>query len=123
MPGRLLHTRTPLLAAVAACFCAGVLSGEEITYEKHVRPILKTHCFHCHGEGAELQGELDLRLRRLIAQGGESGAAIVAGDPQASLLLRRVRSGEMPPEDVKLRPTNDEIAVIERWIAAGAIAS
>ena len=35
-------------------------------FETHVRPILKAHCFHCHGEEDELQGGLDLRLVRLM---------------------------------------------------------
>jgi hypothetical protein len=45
---------------------------EALTYEQHVRPILKAHCFECHGEGEKLRGKLDLRLRGLIAKGGES---------------------------------------------------
>ena len=28
-------------------------SGEP-SYEKQIRPILKAHCFQCHGEGDEL---------------------------------------------------------------------
>jgi len=99
------------------------IAAAELTYESDVRPILKTHCFHCHGEGGELEAGLDLRLRRLIAKGGESGAAIVAGSPQKSLLLQRLHDGDMPPSDVKLRPTASEIATIEKWIASGAAAS
>lgn len=98
----------------------GQRTGEQISYEQHVRPILKTHCFHCHGEGAEIQGGLDLRLRRLIARGGDSGPAVAAAKPADSLLLQRVREGEMPPEDVALRLTDAEVASIAQWIAAGA---
>jgi hypothetical protein len=97
--------------------------AEPISYEQDVRPILKTHCFHCHGEGDELAGGLDLRLRRLIASGGESGPALVAGQPDESLLAERMRSGEMPPEEISLRPSETEIATIEKWIAAGAVAT
>ena len=93
---------------------------EELTFERHVRPILKTHCFHCHGEGGDLQGGLDVRLRRLIAKGVETGAAIEPGKPADSLLLERIELGEMPPEDVKHRPTAAEVALIKRWIAGGA---
>jgi hypothetical protein len=87
-------------------------------FEQQVRPILKAHCFACHGEGDELNGGLDLRLRRLMVQGGDSGPAVVAGDAQGSLLLARVRAGEMPPGDKKLSP--EQIDMVAAWIAAGA---
>jgi mono/diheme cytochrome c family protein len=88
------------------------------TFNAQVRPLFKTHCFECHGEGEKLKGDLDLRLRRLIAKGGESGPAIVAGKPDTSLLLQRVTSGEMPPGKKKL--STAEIDLLKRWIAAGA---
>ena len=89
-----------------------------VTYERHVRPILKTHCLQCHGEESKREGKLDLRLRRLMADGGESGPAFVAGKPQESLLIKRLRDGEMPPNGKVLSAR--EIDIIERWIAAGA---
>ena len=110
----LLQTR---LAAAAENLPAGAAESE-IGYEKQIRPILKAHCFHCHGEGDELQGQLDLRLRRLIAKGGDSGPAIVAGDAEASLLYRRIKLGEMPPGDKKAPP--EQLETIRAWIAAGA---
>ncbi|RMF38375.1 MAG: DUF1549 domain-containing protein [Planctomycetota bacterium] len=91
-----------------------------VTYERDVRPILKTHCFHCHGEEGQFEGGLDLRLQRLILQGGDSGTAVVPGDPTASLLLGRMQDGEMPPEEIETRPSAEEVARIERWIAQGA---
>src|SRR5262245_24725320 len=54
------------------------------TYEAHVRPILKAYCFECHGEGKSLKGGLDLRLRRFLVDGGDSGPAVVPGKPQDS---------------------------------------
>lgn len=88
-------------------------------FETHVRAILKKHCFHCHGEEPDPSGGLDLRLVRLIRQGGDSGTAIVSGDPAASLLWQRVADGEMPPDDGKSLPPA-EVRVIRDWIAAGA---
>ena len=94
-------------------------AAAEITYEADVRPILKAHCFQCHGERGEAEGRLDLRLRRLIVKGGESGPAIVPGKPTESLLIQRVTSGEMPPdEDKRLSP--EEVAVLSRWVGANA---
>ena len=48
----------------------------EVSFERHVRPILKAHCLECHGEGEEIEGGLDLRLRRFILIGEVSLVAI-----------------------------------------------
>ena len=88
------------------------------TYEQDIRPILKANCFDCHGESEQLEGGLDLRLRRFILKGGKSGPAIVPNQPEASLLLSKVRSGEMPKREKKLHP--EQIALLEEWIALGA---
>ena len=88
-------------------------------FESHVRSIVKKHCWQCHGEEEQPEGELDLRLVRLMLQGGESGAAVVAGKPDESLLYQRLRDGEMPPDSSKLLSAK-ELEVIREWIAAGA---
>ena len=97
---------------------AGSAPDEPISFERNVRPIFKANCFPCHGEGDKLNGKLDVRLRRMIVEGGKSGAAIVPGQPEASLLFQRISKGEMPPGKKKL--TSDEVALIGHWIAAGA---
>jgi mono/diheme cytochrome c family protein len=93
-------------------------TASTLTFEKDVRPILKAHCFLCHGEEADLKGKLDLRLVRLIQQGGESGTALVPGDHQASLLVERIQSNEMPPGSKKLSEAEKE--TIQKWIEQGA---
>ncbi len=87
-------------------------------FESQVRPILKTHCFQCHGEEEKREAQLDLRLARLIAKGGESGPALVAGKHDESLLWKRIASGEMPPGEKKLKES--ERRIIAAWIDAGA---
>lgn len=90
---------------------------EPLTYERHIRPIFRVHCFDCHGATAEMQGGLDLRLVRFLTKGGESGPAIEPGRAADSFLLQRVRDGEMPPEG---QVSPEEIALLERWINQGA---
>ncbi len=116
---------TILIAGATALLGMGTSLADEseskkdaVTYEQHVRPILKAMCFQCHGEGDDLQSGLDVRLRRLIVKGGESGPAVVAGDLEKSLLYERVQSGEMPPGDTKLSKL--EVATIANWIRSGA---
>ena len=112
--------RVALLIAVA-CSSAVSLAAEEVrplSYERDIRPIFRAHCFDCHGATDELKGGLDLRLVRFLQKGGETGPAVVPGKPNESYLLQRLRDGEMPPGEDTV-PTK-EIAIIERWIAAGA---
>lgn len=95
-----------------------VLPGTtEVYFEKHVRPILKVHCFLCHGEEPEKAGNLDLRLVRLISSGGDSGAAMVPGQAAESLLAQRILSDEMPPGPKKL--TDSEKQTLVEWIGQG----
>ncbi len=93
-------------------------ASHSLSFEADVRPILKAHCWHCHGEEDELAGGLDTRLARLLKSGGDSGAAIVPGDSGASLLHQRIAAGEMPPEGKQLPP--EALSTIARWIDAGA---
>ncbi len=92
--------------------------AEPLVFERDVRPILKAHCFDCHGEADALRGNLDLRLRRFMVRGGESGPAVVPGQPDASPLYKLVHSGRMPKRDRK--PSPSEIEILRRWIEAGA---
>ena len=96
--------RIRLIAALALFACVtSRCAAEEPSFEQHVRPILKAYCFDCHGDAEKLEGNLDLRLKRKIAAGGESGPAIVAGKPAESLVYARIKSGEMPPREKKVR--------------------
>src|SRR5262245_10750722 len=93
-------------------------TASAIHFETHVRPILKAHCWHCHGEESELKGSLDARLARTLLRGGDSGPALEPGNHANSLLYQRVVAGEMPPSEKKLTPA--QINVLARWIDQGA---
>src|SRR6267143_2531262 len=112
------HYRISAAVAWLLFVSAPVIAAAPPTFEKDVRPVLKAHCFECHGEGEKLKGGLDLRLRRLMLQGGDDGPVIVPGKPDRSLLFKLVHSGEMPKRDKKL--TREQVALIKHWIAGGA---
>src|SRR2546421_8050789 len=110
--------RASSIYALLVCISLDITARAETPlFEKQIRPILKVHCFHCHGEDRQ-RGGLDLRLVHLIVDGGGAGPAIVPGDAAHSLLLERVRKGEMPKSGKKL--TLQEIGLLEQWIATGA---
>lgn len=103
------------LAALASSMAE---AGTKRTFEVDVRPILKTHCFQCHGEESKTEGSLDVRLVRLLLSGGDSGPAIVSGYSGESYLIERLETGEMPPGEAKV--SAKELRVIREWIDQGA---
>lgn len=89
-------------------------------FESQVRPLLAQHCYECHSVGAKrLEANLLLDSRKGHLEGGDSGAAVVPGVPDDSLLIDAIRyeSYEMPPKG-KL-PQND-IDTLTRWVKMGA---
>lgn len=96
--------------------------------EKHftlkVLPILKSKCLGCHGAVADdLKGEFDVRSRDALLLGGESGEpGLVPGNLDGSSLVQAVRWNEleMPPKEND-RLTAQQVAAVERWVAAGAL--
>lgn len=92
-------------------------------FEKSIRPILADSCYSCHSakEGKK-KGGLTLDSRDGWYRGGDTGKAIVPGDPDKSLLIIAVRyqdeALEMPPKGEKLPP--EKIALLEQWVRMGA---
>jgi hypothetical protein len=120
-PSCFLRNVAIVLGIVSSCVLVNAeeISPEELQYfENRVRPLLAERCFECHGEH-ESKGGLRLDSKAAMLLGGESGQAIVPGDAAASLLSEAIhyQSFEMPP-DAPL--TDSEIAVLDRWIDAGA---
>ncbi len=110
--------QTAAIAEDSATNDVSATADAPLTFERDVRPILKTHCWQCHGEEEELHGSLDARLARFLQAGGDSGPAIEPGNHAESLLYERVSQGEMPPGDKQL--SEAEVATIARWIDGGA---
>ena len=58
-------------------------AGPKITYDDHVRPILREHCFTCHNQNEKKSG-LALDSYTSAMAGGSSGEVIFAGDLDSS---------------------------------------
>jgi hypothetical protein len=82
--------------------------------------ILKANCYRCHGENGAAEGGFNYVLDRdrLVAR-----RKLLPGDADHSKVYRRIREGEMPPEDEKPRPGSEDLAVLKQWIEAGAPAA
>ena len=97
------------------------MAQDPTLFETRVRPVLAANCFACHGESAMAGLRVDSRAGLL--KGGETGPAIVPGDPEKSALLKAVQHAEgfprMPRGRAKLAAA--DIEAIAEWIRAGAV--
>ena len=115
-------TRFWSLCLLIACGWTARADERDDFFEARIRPVLVGTCFRCHGD-AKTSGALRLDSREALLKGGESGPAIVSGNPRQSLLIQVIEHREgvaaMPPEKGKaLRP--DQIADFSAWIQGGA---
>jgi cytochrome c553 len=88
-------------------------------FEKEIRPLLVETCQRCHG-AEKSKGGLKLIDRAAILHGGDSGPAIVPGEPEESLLIRAVRYLDEPKMPPTKRLSATAVAKLERWVAQGA---
>ena len=114
-----------LTAALLLCF-SGIAaraaepdSGVEF-FESRIRPLLADVCQDCHGARKQ-KGDLRLDSRAGWMKGGASGAVIVPGKPDDSLLISAVRYWDkdlqMPPKH-PLEPA--EVNDLIEWVKLGA---
>lgn len=87
-----------------------------------VRTILAHNCYSCHGE-VKAKGDLRLNTRQDIMKGGKDGVVVLAGHPEKSEIIRRLKLSpndkeSMPSKGKKL--SSNEIATLEFWIKQGA---
>ena len=92
-------------------------------FENKIRPIFVNNCYKCHStESKKAKGDLLLDSREALLKGGKTGAALIPGDPEKSLLIKAVRyldeDLQMPPKGEKLSPS--QIADLEAWVKMGA---
>jgi len=89
-------------------------------FESKVRPVFAAKCMACHSDAAR-SGGLTLTSRGALLEGGNRGPSVVPGAVEQSVLIEAVRQAgdlKMPPGG-QLAP--EEIAALEKWVAAGAV--
>jgi mono/diheme cytochrome c family protein len=110
-------------AAVPARATAAATPSEEDNtqfFTQKVRPIFAQSCYTCHT--TEMAGGLRLDSHEGVLKGGDSGPAIVPGDPEHSKLIEAVRQTgdlKMPPKGEKL--TASEVADLAEWVKRGGV--
>ena len=128
VPTRPHSARLTTLAVVALVTGMGPLragpSADDVAFfETKIRPVLAQHCYQCHSAEALRAGKLKAGLlvdsRDGMAKGGESGAAVVPGKTEDSLLIAALKYDgfEMPPAG---KLPDAVIADFEKWVEMGA---
>ncbi len=108
-----------LCCATLKVNAAGVAAPD---FRFEVRPVLAKNCFPCHGpDEAKREADLRLDVRDVAVEAG----AVTPGVPDESEMVRRITSDDpdehMPPADSGKMLSEQEIDVLKRWIAAGAV--
>src|SRR5207244_12216532 len=98
-PVKKARRSSPEVESIRRRIAAGANSTSEAALTQHdIIPILLRHCTVCHGLRRQEAG-LDLRTKSTMLRGGKSGPAIVPNKPDESLILKKIRGGQMPPRD------------------------
>ncbi len=122
MRGRYTIPILGLLLAALSCVAA---RGDELQFNRDIRPILADTCFACHGPD-QAKRPTELRLDTFegatVDLGGYAG--IVAGKPDESEMFKRLVTDDpdlrMPPADFNRQLTPAQIDTLKRWIEQGA---
>lgn len=120
-PSVVFHT--PAVLSLLAIACAGqswAAVNDAPSYNSQIRPILAEHCFKCHGTDEKARKgdlRLDDRDDALVKK------ALVPGNPEESVLFKRILTHDedevMPPPKEKKPLTEEQIALLKRWISGG----
>ena len=93
---------------IVGIFALGVIAvhGESasipVDFQREVRPILSDNCFACHGPDASTRlANLRLDTREGAFSHRDNGTPIVPGDPDASLIIKRLTH---PQEALRMPP-------------------
>jgi WD40 repeat protein/mono/diheme cytochrome c family protein len=109
-----------VLAVFSGLLCWQATARSEETpagLAARAQAILKRCCHRCHGQDGSIEGGMNYLLDRdkLVARN-----KIRPGSAARSSLFRKVAQDKMPPPGEKPRPSDEEKAILQRWIDTGA---
>jgi hypothetical protein len=110
--GAALATARPVAAATPP-------PARPVSFARDVAPIFDRWCVSCHG-GREAHAALRLDSLDGVMRGGDAGPAVIAGNPDDSLLAAKIEHRHRPSMPPRRRIPAPAIALIRAWIAAGA---
>ena len=116
----IMLARLPVALALLLAPLALRAEGADTPDWDDVSAIFTERCVMCHSEISGASKGLRLDEYAVALAGSEQGAVLVPGDIEGSEIIRRLRGLSTPSMPFLSRRLPDEqIAIIERWIAAG----
>lgn len=108
----------PSIVAAGALFVGVSAIAQPAPTWAQVGQVFADNCTRCHSGVGRAGLKLDTYANAIA--GGNSGPALVAGNPNDSLLMKRIR-GEIPPQMPRgAAPLSaEQIQLIADWITAG----
>src|SRR5689334_11396143 len=100
-----------IFAGLTAC-----AAGQDV---KDVAAVFSKSCIGCHSGQAKMGG-LDLQTAEGLRKGGKHGLSVIAGQSEQSRLYLMMKGEIQPPMPMGGKATAEELAVVKRWIDAGA---
>jgi hypothetical protein len=95
-------------------------TARPVEFKRDIEPILTSSCVKCHARG-RAKGGLQIETRETLLRGGDSGAVVVPGQSQASLLIALVAGVDpdevMPKKGSRL--SANQIGLLRAWIDQG----
>ncbi len=119
IPNRTMKCFLLLLAALSSHLGA----EEQISYNKHIRPILSENCFYCHGQDPKTrEADVALHLAEFAYKEHKGTTPIIPGNTEDSEVVYRIfdDGDPMPPEDSNRSLTAKQKDLIKKWIEQGA---
>lgn len=117
------HSCRPIVLGLMLTAFVTPAQAASVDFVRDIRPIFEARCYDCHS-GDNRKSGLRLDVKSAALKGGDNhGPDIVPGKPEESPLIHFLTTEDkdeiMPPKDGPL--SGEEIALITRWIAEGAV--
>jgi len=115
-----LSTPVTLIGLTLATASARAADPKPVTYDDHVKPVLREHCLKCHGDDDGKAG-LNMQTYAGLLKGGGGGAVVEAGRPGGSVLYQALaHEGDATPMPPKRgRIPDAQVALVRLWIEQG----
>jgi mono/diheme cytochrome c family protein len=105
-----------------AADAAAASATNQVSFYKQLRPIFQSQCHGCHQPAKAKGGYVMTDFDRLFAPGDSKEQPVVAGNPDASLLIKQITPVNGEAEMPKGKPplAAHELELVRRWVAEGA---
>ena len=116
---KLISRRAAQTFAVATLSVLSAQAATEVDHTSEAMRLLKKNCVSCHNEEKK-KGGLAMTSREALLEGGDSGAALVAGSPEKSFLIETLAADADPHMPPKKQLSPKQIELLKKWVSSGA---